>query len=426
MLISHIPNKLSIKSAKSVFLNNCDVSCELIQHDNYNSGVTSNYNKGVIGDVILSNSNHIFLSIYECNSISITDCTNITMKSQGTSIFTYAKDSISFANCTFNNFAIDYSSGSVELTNCSWIESDKNQRLFAIKNCDKTINEFNFFPLSKCDEVILFNCPNFIFDDSTPESVIFINSNTTKLPNSSDLRIINCDLTNYNCQCGVLYIRHCNNLQSLDLTNVSGGYIYCNKNLKYFTVDGKSYGTDYPVDDYVSKNIDKFTFRLNGFENVNFISNPNFINGKLRYDDSYIIPINQPSDLYNNIEEILINGIISINADFRDHVEFFHAISMYGLYIITNNNPIVSKNDFVNNIVSDLTDSDIDNIINNISLTRLLTPLYITSDEETIRKLEERLIDNPDRSNIILMSTSDDNSDSISNLFSINLIISDQ
>lgn len=425
--ISNIPNKLSIKSAKSVFLDNCDVSCELVQSDNYNSGVKSYYNKGIIGDVILSNNDNFTLSIYECNSISITDCTNITMynPSANANIFTYAKDSISFANCTFKSFAIDYSSGSVELTNCSWIESDMNQRSFAIKNCDKTIEEFSFFPLSKCDNVVLFNCPNFIFDDSTPESVSFINSNTTKLPNSSNLHVINCDLTNYNGQCGNLYIRHCNNLQSLDLTNVSGGYIYCNKNLKYFIVDGKSYGTDYPVDDYVSKNIGKFIFRLNGFENVNYISNPNFINGKLRYDDSYIIPINQPSDLYNNIEEIFKNGIISINGDFRDYVELFYTTGMYGLYIITNNNPIVSKKDFVNYIVSDLTDSDIDNIINNISLTRLVTPLYITSDEETIRKLEERLINNPDRSNIILMSTSDSNSDSISNLFSINLVINE-
>lgn len=423
--ISNIPNKLSIKSAKSVFFDNCDVSCELVQSDNYNSGVKSYYNKGIIGDVILSNNDNFTLSIYECNSISVTNCTNISMNnpSANTSIFTYAKNSISFTNCTFKSFVIDYLTESVELSNCSWIESGTNQRSFAIKNCDKTIEEFSFFPLSKCDTVVLFNCPNFIFDDSTPESVSFINSNTTKLPNSSDLLIINCDLTNYNGQCGNLFMSNCNNLQSLDLTNVSYGYIYCNKNLKYFIVDGKSYGTDYPVDDYVSKNIGKFIFRLNGFENVNYISNPNFINGKLRYDDSYIIPINQPSDLYNNIEGVSKNGIISINGDFRDHDEFFYSTSMYGLYIITNNNPIVSKNDFVNYIVSDLTDSDIDNIINNISLTRLVRPVYIASDEETIRKLEERLINNPDRSNIILMSTSDSNSDSISNLFSINLVI---
>ena len=424
--ISNIPNKLSIESAKSVVLDNCDVSCKLVQSDNYNSNVSSYYNKGIIGDVILSNNDNFTLSIYECKSISVTYCTNISIQGQSANIFTYAKDSISFRNCTFRNFAIDYSSGSVELKDCSWIESDMNHRSFIIQNCDKTIEEFSFFPLSKCYEVVLFNCPNFIFDDSTPESVSFINSNTTKLPNSNNLYIINCDLTNYNGQCGNLYIRYCNNLQSLDLTNVSYGYIYCNKNLKYFTVDGKSYGTDYPVDDYVSKNIGKFTFRLNGFENVNYISNPNFINGKLRYDDSYIIPINQPSDLYNNIEGVSKNGIISINGDFRDHGGLFYTTSEYGLYIITNNNPIVSKNNFVNYIVSDLTDSDIDNIINNISLTRLVTPVYITSDEETIRKLEERLIDNPYRSNIILMSTSDSNSDSISNLFSINLIINEQ
>lgn len=418
--ISDISNKLSINSAKSINLHSCDVSCELISADNYNSTVISYYNKGVIGDVILSNSDDITLLIYECKSITLTNCTNIRMKeSQSNSSFTRALNSISFTDCTFNSFSVDYSTKSIKLLNCSWIESDDNKRVFEIKNCDKTINEFSFFPLSKCDTVTLFNCPNFIFDDSNPETVYFINSNTTKLPNSTNLHIINCDLTYYNGQCGSLFISNCNNLQYLDLNNVSYGYIYCNKNLKYFTVDGKSYGTDNSVDDYVSKNLSKFLFRLNGFENVDYISNPNFVNGELRYDPSYIIPINQPSDFI--MEKVLKNGIISINGDLVNQDELLNIAGIYGLYIITNNKSVIPNVPITNSMTSSLIESDINNIIDMISLIKLEIPIRIISNNETIRILEKRLVNNPDRSNIILMSTSNNNK-LLSNLFYINLI----
>lgn len=417
--ISGISNKLSINSAKSIDLHSCDVSCELISADNYNSTVISYYNTGVIGDVILSNSDDITLLIYECKSITLTNCTNIRMKeSQTNSSFTRALNSISFTDCTFNSFSVDYSTKSIKLLNCSWIESDDNKRVFEIKNCDKTINEFSFFPLSKCNTVILFNCPNFIFDDSAPESVYFINSNTTKLPNSTNLHIINCDLTYYNGQCGSLFISNCNNLQYLDLNNISYGYIYCNKNLKYFTVDGKSYGTDNSVDDYVSKNLSKFLFRLNGFENVDYISNPNFVNGELRYDPSYIIPINQPSDFI--MEKVLKNGIISINGDLVNQDELLNIAGIYGLYIITNNKSVIPNVPITNSMTSSLIESDINNIIDMISLIKLEIPIRIISNNETIRILEKRLVNNPDRSNIILMSTSNNNK-LLSNLFYINL-----
>lgn len=420
LFISGISNKLSINSAKSINLHSCDVSCELISADNYSSTVISYYNKGVIGDVILSNSDDITLLIYECKSITLTNCTNIHMKeSQTNSSFIRALNSISFTDCTFNSFSVDYSTKSIKLLNCSWIESDENKRLFEIKNCDKTINDFSFFPLSKCDTVTLFNCPNFIFDDSNPETVSFINSNTTKIPNSKELHIINCDLTSYNGQCETLFISNCNNLQSLDLTNVSNGYIYCNRNLKYFTVDGKSYGTDNSVDDYMLKNPYKFLFRLNGFENVDYISNPNFVNGKLRYDESYIIPIYQLSDL--NMEVIFKNGIISLNGDLLINDEFLNTLSIYGVYIITNNKSVIPHVHIANSMTSSLIESDINNIIDMVSLIKPVTPMRIISNNETIQILEKRLINNPDRSNVILMSTSNNNN-LLSNLFYINLI----
>lgn len=430
LYILNMQTHIHCKSAESIKVMYCDVSCEKIEINGGFGYVQSNYNKGIIGDIILSNMNDIILGVCDCNSISVTDCTNITMYNTSGDIYTitHATNSISFTNCTFSSFAVDYSSGSVEFANCSWIESDSNNHRFIIQNCDKTIEEFNFFPLSKCAEVILFNCPNFIFDDSTPDIVTFINSNTTKTPNSKELSIINCDLTGWSDKCNNLIIRNCDNLELIDMTNVSGGlYIFCNKNLKYFMANGQSYGINNPVDEYLQEDQEKF-FRLNGFENVNYISNPNFVNKRLKYDTKYIVSLNQSSDLFDDFETIMKNGIISMNFTPSDesYGEVINTISVYGLYVITNNNSITNNQFIYNSITSNLIDSDIDNIINYISLTRFASPLCITSGKETIAKLEERLIDNPYRSNIILMSTSDSNSDSISNLFSINLIVSDQ
>ena len=423
--INNIPNIISIKTTKSIDVVLCNVSCEKIERDGESGSVVSYYNKGIIGDIIISNSDEFILSVFDCNSIKLTNCTNINMIDNISETFTRSTNSISFINCTFKVFAIDYSSGSVELSNCSWIESDDNQRTFMIKNYNGTINDFSYFPLSKCEHVTLFNCPNFIFDDSTPNSVILINSNTTKNPNSRLLYITNCDLTNWSGKNEILRINSCNNLKSLDLSNVNYCYVYNNINLKSFIVNGISYGIDKPVDEYISQHLSTHFFRFNGFENVNYISNPNFVNGKLKYDDKYIIQLNQSNDIFNNFMTVIENGIISINFeleknDFDDLLESY----VYGLYTITNNHSIISdRYTSGNSFSSNLVDEDIDKIVRNISFINLTNPITVTSGKETISKLEERLLNSPYKSNIILVSTSDNNSNTTSNLFSVKLVM---
>lgn len=328
--VTNMQTPISISSCYSFDATNANVTCENIE-GNVAKSVANN---GNIGNITMSNILGPNIFIEKCNTININNCLNINMGNEN-NICTYA-DSINIINSTFYSMSLDYNSGSIDLSGSTF--GNTKEMFLSIKNYKS--ENINNFPATYTNAIVLFNCPNFDLTGTTCDQYYIIKSKTSTLPNTgSILLVIDCDdLTNFDGTFQSLRIYNCKNLESINMTNVERATIVGNKNLKYVTYNNIEYGITNPIDDFINMfELGYMIFRFNGFQNVNFISNPNFVNGDLVYDENYTIQIASNDDILNSSVEtdktknFIYTGLVKIlSGDLgEDYLSLLYAFNIF-------------------------------------------------------------------------------------------------
>ena len=418
LIVENTQTPIIIESSNYLKLHECNVSCE-------NCGEIISYsNKGIIGTIIINDLDNISVCCDNCKSININNCTNIFMGNYNPYwAYTYASESISITNSSFKSLYIDFSSGNVDLSGSKWItisDPDVEFCQLGIKNFEGT--SINDFPINVCDDVILWNCQNFIVDSNYKWALSLINSNTSILPECWGLIVIDCpSLKSYNGKCTHLSIFCCDNIETIDISNVENSYIIGNRNLKSFTYNNIMYGIDIPVDEFLKlpENLYRI-FRCNGFDNVDFRSNPNFINDSLVYNNKYNLNIYNESQLIDSMfndsdqtKNIINTGIGDIRYNISTNDNTYNIIDSFGIYI---NSPSIIFNNIPLRpcLIEKLSNESIESINNIVDKSRYIYPLMIISSSELFNS-----------ENLIFVKIGSINIIE-SNNFSINLIINEQ
>lgn len=245
--------------------------------------------------------------------------------------------------------------------------------------------------------------------------------------------LISCsDLTYLEGTFPQLYVYCCPNIKWIDLSNVNQWIIIGNTKLEsviYNTTQVYGTGTDplFSIDKLVEQfSSEEFhVFRFNAFKNVNFISNPNFINNKLHYDDNYILNISTLEDFITSTtntdltKNVIYTGMYKLDFDAEPGSLF--TLNMFGYLIFMNNFKMnISDNDTKPISFLNLSEESIISSSKIINDNRLVVPKILFSDSDTI----DTFLANDQYNNIIsLKITSGNGPSDISNIFNINLVI---
>lgn len=439
LYIQDLSNEISIESTESLHAYNSNVSCPVISKtggDTASAISVNNY--GIIGDIEFNNVTSVNIMVVECNSIIINNCNVIfdpNIDSYFGSIFTHAKSKLSITNSTINRFVIDFGNPTIEnitLSGLSW--SNFTDHTLYLKNFDS--ENIEGLPMTQCSDVFIWNCPNFIIDESYTNNLSIINSNTSVLP-QCNLKLIACsDLTYLEGTFPQLYVYCCPNIKWIDLTNVSQWVIVGNTKLEsviYNRTEVYGAGTNplFTIDELVKKfSTDEYhLFRFNAFKNVDFISNPNFIDNKLYYGkegyEKYILEFHTPEELFASVtnpdptQNIIYTGMYSLYLDAPEGSSF--TLFMFADLIFMNNFELpISDSSAIPIAFLNLSEESIfsnSQIINN---NRFTFPRILFSDSDTI----DTLLANDQYNNIISLKIAPGNKPSdISNIFNINLVI---
>lgn len=432
--ITNLSNEISIESTESLYALHSNVSCPIISKTGGDiANVISVNNYGIIGDIEFNNVTQVNILVVECNSIIIDNCNVIfdcNIYNPIGSIFTHAKSNLSITNSTIDKFVIDFGNPTIEsitLSGLSW--SNNTGHALYIKNFDS--ENIEGLPMSQCPNVIIWNCPNFIIDESYTDNLSIIDSNTSILPQCK-LTLISCsDLTYLEGTFPQLYVYCCPNIKWIDLSNVNQWIIIGNTKLESVIYTTQVYGTGTDPLFSIDKLVEQFSseefhvFRFNAFKNVNFISNPNFINNKLYYDNEYIINISTLEDFITSTtntdltKNIIYTGMYKLDFDVEDGSLF--TLNMFGYLIFMNNFKMnISDNDTKPISFLNLSEESIISSSKIINDNRLVVPKILFSDSDTI----DTFLANDQYNNIIsLKITSGNEPSDISNIFNINLVI---
>lgn len=382
--VESMQTPISIQSCQSFRAFNSNVSCETIN----GSKAISLSNNGIIGDITMSNLIGPEIIIENCNSININNCLNINMlPSIEYQTYTYGS-SISIINSTFSSASIDFSGTSIDLTGSTFSQNKDNEVYIKNYNGESIDN----FPTTLINELAIRNCPKFNLENTTLKDLYIINSNTTYIPPQIEgLFLIDCnDINNFIydiSQTQVIQIQNCSNLNYIDLGNIdlnnSMLRIFGNKNLKYIKYNNIEYGKTEPIDNFIEllPNTRRF-IRFNAFENVNYISNPNFINGELKYDPSYIVTITSDADVASKILDILNNGMVNIQGNLD--VSSFQQFTIRGIFMDLNNEYNIQLQTEYNAVAfTQLSENGLNNLKQQIDSLSILYPILIITEYPT-------------------------------------------
>lgn len=419
--VESMQTPISIQSCQSFKVFNSNVSCETI-----NGSVISDANNGSVGDIIMANVIKPFLIVDSCNSIDVNNCLNIEMLNNVYKLYTYGQ-SIQINNSTFSNASIDFSSTSIDLTGSTFFKNEDN--VLYIKNYNG--ESIDNLPTSLVSELAIRNCPNFNLENTTLEDIYIINSNTTYIPQQIEsLYLIDCDdINDFVCdmsQTKTLIIQNCSNLNYIDFGTISASdfgvfRIIGNKNLKYIKYNDIEYGTTEPIDNLMQLVPMTNVLRFNGFENVNYISNPNFVNGKLVYSTDYIVDITSDADAESKGLDIIKNGMVKIQGELSP--ETYQIFTIYCTFMDLNNQYNI-KLQTENNLIAftQLSEDGLANLKQQLDSLILFYPALVVTEYPS-----SAFNDLKRRDNISIISLSDTPQPPLEpNVFSINLIVNEQ
>ena len=421
--VESMQTPISIQSCQSFRAFNSNVSCETIN----GSKAISLSNNGIIGDITMSNLIGPEIIIENCNSININNCLNINMlPSIEYQTYTYGS-SISIINSTFSSASIDFSGTSIDLTGSTFSQNKDNKVYIKNYNAESIDN----FQTTLINELAIRNCPNFNLENTTLKDLYIINSNTTYIPPQIEsLVLIDCnDINNFIydiSQSEIIIIQNCSNLNYIDFGTIPESdfctfRIIGNKNLKYIKYNTIEYGKTEPIDNLMQLMPMTSVLRFNGFENVNYISNPNFVNEKLIYSADYFVNVASDEDAENKLLDIIKNGMVKIQGELnKGTYQFF---TVYCAFMDLNNqyNIILP---FENNLIAftQLSEDGLANLKQQLDSLNLFYPALVVTEYPT-----SAFNDLKRRDNISIISLSGTPQPPLEpNVFSINLIINEQ